>query len=236
MGRQRFLGSVEVGNAKSNSEAVNLRQVKDLINRYVKETVRVATVGELTGEYQNGTITLEAPVTEIDGVTLVEGDRILVKDQIDKTQNGVYVFNDGVTFTRSEDCSEKQILMNNTIIPVSEGTVNADTKYVLTSDGTLTIGTSNLIFVRDITAQKASINVAKGEIDGDGSTKSFNVSHNHDLTDPEAYILIIKDKAGNDVITDNAPTNSNESNSITVTFAAAPSVGEKFKVFVVGLE
>ena len=90
-GKHVFRGTVEVPQAKTNKEAVNLGQVKDLVNRYNKEPVIVATTAELTCTYTTGVLTLDSALTTLDGVTLAENDAVLVKDQADKTQNGIYV-------------------------------------------------------------------------------------------------------------------------------------------------
>ena len=68
-GKHVFKGTVEVPQAKTNAEAVNLGQVKDLVNRYNKEPVRVATTADLAGSYATGVLTLTSPLTTLDGVT-----------------------------------------------------------------------------------------------------------------------------------------------------------------------
>ena len=236
-GKHVFGGTIEVPQAKNNAEAVNLGQVKDLVNRYNKEPVRVATTSELTGSYATGVLTLGTPITTLDGITLADGDAILVKDQTDKTQNGIYTIDaTGAILTRRDDFSEGKVILNNTFVNVMEGTANGDTRWTIVSDGVLTVNTSNITFVKDIDTASSSINVVKGSITGDDTTTAFNVAHNLNLTDANAYILLIKDSAGNTVYADDVPTTSNEANSITVTFSTAPVLGEVYKVFILGLE
>lgn len=236
-GKHIFGGTVEVPQAKTNKEAVNLGQVKDLVDRYNKEPVRVATTAELTGTYATGVLTLGTAITTLDGVTLAENDSILVKDQTDKTQNGVYTIDaTGAILTRREDFTEGKAILNNTFVNVMEGTANGDTRWTIVSDGVLTVGSSNITFVKDIDTASSSINVVKGSITGDNVTTSFNIAHNLNLTDVNAYLLLIKDANGNNIYADDVPTTSNESNSITVTFSTAPATGETYKVFVLGLE
>ena len=236
-GKHVFKGVVEVPQAKTNAEAVNLGQVKDLVNRYNKEPVRVATTSDLAGSYAAGVLTLSSPLTTLDGVTLADGDAVLVKDQNDKTQNGIYVIDaTGNTLTRREDFKEGKTILNNTFVNVMEGTANGDTRWTIVSDGALTVNSSNITFVKDIDTASSSIKVAKGSITGDDATTAFNIAHNLNLTDANAYILMIKDSAGNTVYADDMPTTSNEANSITVTFSAAPAMGETYKAFVLGLE
>ena len=236
-GKHVFKGTVEVPQAKTNKEAVNLGQVKDLVNRYNKEPVRVATTAELTGSYATGVLTLGSPLTTLDGVTLADGDAVLVKDQSDKTQNGIYVIDaTGNTLTRRDDFAEGKTILNNTFVNVMEGTANGDTRWTIVSDGALKVNTSNISFVKDIDTAASSVKVAKGSITGDDSTTVFNIAHNLNLKDANAYILMIKDNAGNTIYADDVPTTSNEANSITVTFSAAPATGEIYKAFVLGLE
>ena len=236
-GKHVFKGTVEVPQAKTNAEAVNLGQVKDIVNRYNKEPVRVATTADLAGSYATGVLTLSTPLTTLDGVTLADGDAILVKDQSDKTQNGIYTIDaTGSILTRREDFKEGKTILNNTFVNVMEGTANGDTRWTIVSDGVITVNSSNITFVKDIDTASSSIKVAKGSITGDDATTAFNIAHNLNLTDANAYILMIKDSAGNTVYADDVPTTSNEANSITVTFSVAPAMGETYKAFIMGLE
>ncbi len=81
----------------------------------------------------------------IDGVVLVAGDRVLVKDQTTGSQNGIYVAAAGA-WSRSTDADDGMELNSGVIVPVESGTVNADTQWMLTSDGAITIGTTSLVF------------------------------------------------------------------------------------------
>lgn len=85
-----------------------------------------------------------APST-LDGVTLASTNRILLKDQTNATENGIYVFNGaGNALTRSLDADSGVELANKTI-PVNQGTENADAWYKIIND-TITLGTTNIIF------------------------------------------------------------------------------------------
>ena len=91
-GKHVFRGVVEVPYAKDTEQAVNLGQVRDLLNRYNKEPVNVATTTELlvaSVDNTTGDLTLVKNLDTIDSVTLSVDDSILVKDQLDKTLNGV---------------------------------------------------------------------------------------------------------------------------------------------------
>ena len=75
----------------------------------------------------------------IDGVTLVSGDRVLVKDQTAPAENGVYV-SDGTGLTRALDADTAQDLDGGTFVFVEEGT-NANNGFVTTHQGEPVIDT-----------------------------------------------------------------------------------------------
>lgn len=112
-----------------------------------------------------GNITLSGEQI-VDGIALTAGERVLVKDQTDATQNGVYIVNAGA-WTRSEDADTGAELTNAFAVFVEQGTVNADSGWVLTTDGAITIGTTGLDFVQFTGLGQVTA--------GDGLTKSGNV-------------------------------------------------------------
>lgn len=232
---------VSVVKATKDTSIAQWGQVKELVHKYNKETCRVATTGELTGTYADGVLTLDAAITTIDDITLAENDRILVKDQLDATQNGIYTVDaTGGVLTRAEDFLSGSILMNNTTVPVAEGTSNGDTKWVLVSDGALVVDTASLIFNKDV--GDTGIKKAHGTFTGDGTTTEFAVVHNFNLTSTHAYQIIVRgiDSADNegvkDIIVDHAPTTGAEANSITISFDNAPTATETFDVYLLCLE
>jgi hypothetical protein len=90
-------------------------------------------------------VTISGPGTAIDGVTLSNGDRVLLKNQSTGSQNGVYIFNgSGSAMTRATDGDAGSELVSATF-PIREGTANADTWWTVTND-TITIGTTVLTF------------------------------------------------------------------------------------------
>ena len=121
----------------------------------VKASVRVATTANLAGTYDNsaGTITAGSNgAIAVDGVTLTANDRILVKDQTTQTQNGFYKVtatgSGGAAFvlTRTPDADAASELTGGAFTFVEEGTANADNGYVLTTNGTPTLGTTAITF------------------------------------------------------------------------------------------
>ena len=102
----------------------------------VKASVRAATTTNIT-------IATALNVGDtIDGVTLADGDRVLVKDQTDASENGIY--SAGATPARSTDADSAAELTGGTFTFVEEGTSNADNGYVFTHNGTPTLGSTDL--------------------------------------------------------------------------------------------
>lgn len=80
----------------------------------------------------------------IDGVTLVDGDRVLVKDQSDQTQNGIYTVAASPARSTAEDTGAE---LASTAYLVREGTVNGNFAFVCAQDS-ITIGATSITFVQ----------------------------------------------------------------------------------------
>lgn len=88
----------------------------------------------------------------VDGVALAVGDRILVKDQADAKQNGIYqvtVVGTGAngTWIRASDFDENADIKAGALVVVTEGTAQADTVWELSTNDPIVLGTSNINFV-----------------------------------------------------------------------------------------
>ena len=75
-------------------------------------------------------------------MTLADGDRVLVKDQTDASENGIYVV--AATPARATDADTAAEFTGGTFTFVEEGTSNADNGYVFTHNGTPTLGSTDL--------------------------------------------------------------------------------------------
>lgn len=119
-----------------------------------KAPVRVATIaaGTLAMSFENGDI--------VDGVTLVTGDRILIKNQSTASENGIYVVAASGTPTRATDANTGSVLVNAGVF-VSEGTSNADTLWTCSTNAPITVGSTGLTFTQlNTTAFVVSANEA----------------------------------------------------------------------------
>ena len=144
-------GTVDVSSARITSvatptggtDAANKNYVDaQLQGLDVKNSVRVATTanGTLSSAFANG--------QTVDGVTLATNDRILIKDQSTGSENGIYTVNASGAPTRATDFDADSEVTGGTFFFVEEGTVNADNGFVMTNDGSVTVGTTALVFTQ----------------------------------------------------------------------------------------
>lgn len=127
--------------------------------------VRVEAAGPLNATYNNGTAGVGATLTNagtqtalvLDGVTLSVNDRVLCYDQVDQTQNGVYVVTNvgsGSTnwvLTRATDADTYGVANPNKLAQgsyfyVQQGDTAAGESYVCSTVGTITFGTTAITF------------------------------------------------------------------------------------------
>ena len=132
----------------------------------VHEPVAAATTANLTATYNNGVSGVGATLTNagaqaafaVDGYTALLNDRILVKNQSNAAQNGVYTvttLGSGSTnwvLTRSTDMDVAGSGANNLgpgdYFFVIKGTLGAGTSWVVTTELPITIGTTPVTFVQ----------------------------------------------------------------------------------------
>jgi hypothetical protein len=109
---------------------------------YVDAFVEGLHIHESVAATTEENINLASPPSTIDGVTLVEGMRILVKDQTNATQNGIYVFEDG-SLVRAEDHDTAAEIQAGDFVFVSGGTLYGATGWVQVNNVD-TLGTDSI--------------------------------------------------------------------------------------------
>lgn len=121
-----------------DTERLNKRQRDTLW----KQPVRVATTA-------NGTLaTAFDDASSVDGVTLAEGDRILLKDQTAGAVNGIYNVQKSGAPVRSEDSDVNEEMRSGVQVAVEEGTTNKGRVYMLTTFNPIVVGTTVLTFTQ----------------------------------------------------------------------------------------
>lgn len=124
-----------------------------------------------------GNVSLAAPGTTLDGITLSNPMRILLKDQTAPAENGIYVWTaSGAALTRALDADSWDELSGSTVT-VQRGTVNADRVYRITADDGGTLGTTAVT--------TSQVGGGAGKTAGNGLTEdgsSYNVGGGTGIT------------------------------------------------------
>src|SRR5262245_17232724 len=92
-------------------------------------------------------VTISGPGSTIDGITMAANDRVLLKDQSTGSQNGIYIWNGAaVAMTRATDANTSAEVTPGMFTFIEQGTTNADSGWVLTTDAPITLDTPSLVF------------------------------------------------------------------------------------------
>ena len=132
-----------LGTPSSSSDAAT----KAYVDSYAEGLhIHASAVAATTGNVNIST-GLEAGDV-VDGITLVAGNRVLVKDQTAAAENGIYVVQASGAALRAADFDQPSEVDGGDFIFVTGGTVNDNTGWVQTSTGVVTIGTDPIYFTQ----------------------------------------------------------------------------------------
>jgi hypothetical protein len=186
MGANRITNIGTPTQATDASTKAYVDSVKQALD--IKDSCRVATEAAISGTYNNGTSGVGATLTygsngaiSVDGVTLVANNRVLVKDQSDAKQNGIYFVStvgDGsnaAVLTRALDADSSADVTGGLFTFIEEGSTNADAGFVLSNvTGSATLGTTNIGFTQFSGAGSVTAGAGLGKT---GNTLSVNVDN-----------------------------------------------------------
>lgn len=218
-------------------DAATYGQLQAIANgRDFKDAVRVASTANVA--------TLSGLLT-IDGVTVVAGDRVLLKNQTTGSQNGIYSAASG-TWTRATDADSSAKVTSGMSVMVEEGTANGDTQWTLTTNNPITLATTALVFAQTgagtTYTQGTGIAISGGSIAidpavvsrkyasniGDNSATSIAVTHS--LGTLDVIVQVVEISTGATVECDVV---RNSTSQVTLGFAVAPTTAQ-FRVLVQG--
>lgn len=228
---------------------------------YVDGAVQTAAAGidpkESCNAATTANITLSGTQT-IDGVSVVAGNRVLVKDQTTASANGIYLVSAGA-WTRTADASQGT-LTSGALTLILAGTTHAGSQWYLNTADPITVGTTSLTWVQF--SAGASYTFSNGLLNTAGtitvkpdtgilvsatgvavdpavvtrkysttlatSATSYTVTHNLNTQDVS---VILRNLSTNDI--EYASFNVPTVNTVTVTFSTAPAANA-YRVTVLG--
>jgi hypothetical protein len=149
-----------------------------------KQSVRVATTAN---------ITLSGAQT-IDGVSVIAGDRVLVKNQSTGSQNGIYVAASGA-WTRATDADASAEVTTGLTVVVEEGTVAGGHPYILTTANPITLGTTALVFtqISTVPPDAVSLEISGGSIRRAALTGDITAAAGSNTTAIAAGVIVDTD-------------------------------------------
>jgi hypothetical protein len=211
-------GTVDVGSARITSLATPTQSTDAATKAYVdatttgldvKQSVRMSTTANLTatasGTGLGKTLTNSGTqaVFAVDGVTAVVGDRVLVKNQTTSENNGIYTVTTVGTvstnwvLTRATDADNSTPTTEVTpgmFTFIEEGSSLANTGWVLSTTGTITLDTTGLTFTQ---FSGAGTYLASNGVQLIGNTFSVNLGTNSSLTTTGGTLQVNSTIAGN---------------------------------------
>ena len=137
--------TLQAGTPSADADVTTKNYVDGLVASgvYWKESVKCATTTaiDITADLENG--------DSIDGITLVTGDRVLVKNQTgdNAPQNGIYIVVASGTASRSSDMSGADQFSGSAMF-CEQGTVNGDQGFTCTNNGAVVVGTTDIAFTQ----------------------------------------------------------------------------------------
>lgn len=210
------------------------------------DPVRVESPVNLVATYDNGTAGVGATLTNagdqdfliIDGITLSETDRVLIYQQANTAHNGIYTVTDTgsantawvltrTTDTDSYSPSDPAALGRGDAFFVKEGNTGAGELYVMTTEGSITFGTTGILF-----SQIASTQIYQAGLGLSLDGVTFNVNVDNSSIEIDNDLLRVKASGitnamiANPSITFAAETGTSDPVSLgeTVTFSAGEGI------------
>jgi hypothetical protein len=211
---------VNVATPSNGTDGANKNYVDNLIAGLnalfdSKGSVKAATTGN---------ITISNPGTAVfDGITLSNGDRLLVRAQSAPAENGIYIFNgSGVALTRSTDMDAWGEVPG-ALVAVEEGTTYADQLFLCTSNAGGTLGTTAINWNSiNAAAGLTESNFVDNEVPSgtiNGSNTAFTLANTPIAGSVKLYLNGVRQEAG--------AGNDYTISGATITMLDAPLAGDK---------
>lgn len=132
-----------VGRPEELDDAISLRFFEERVGTLPalsRDSVKAGTQGNNIIDLLN-----QAPGV-LDGYALQQGDRVLVKDQTNAVENGIYLVEDVGTGVNGKWVRANDLLQPGTNVYIENGTVNSTHSYQITTAGPIVAGVTSLTF------------------------------------------------------------------------------------------
>lgn len=187
-----------LGSPSNADDATSRSWVEDYVTSQLtalnwKASVKAATTGALVGAYNYAsgviTFTSNGAFPSVDGIAINQGEYILVKNESNAAYNGIYTLTTAgsggaaAVLTRRSDFDDSSSILNSSVVSVSQGTNNGDTAWMLTTNGAVTVGTTNLSFAAiSAGVDNSTLPQSLGSAAAGNSTLAAPANHVHPTT------------------------------------------------------
>ncbi len=212
-----------LANPSASSDAANKSYVDTQVSSLnqvfkIKPNCRAATTGN---------ITISNPGTAVfDGITLTTDEYLLVKSQTSAAENGIYAFATSSTALVRISQMDAWVEVNGAITTVDEGTANADTMWMCSSNAGGTIGSTAITWTQIPTSPGYSnSNFVDKEVPSgliNGSNAAFTMANSPTSGSEHVYL--------NGILQESGSGNDYTISGANITMLTAPLTGEKLVV------
>ena len=150
----------------------------------IKESVRVCAESNID-------LSSSTDPNPVDGVTLADGDRVLLKQQTDGTENGIYVAStatDPTTWARSDDADEDTEVTSGLFVFVEAGNTHTNQGFVLSTNDPITLGATSLTFTQFSGAE--SFTAGSGITQTNNTISHTDTSSQSDVTSASGSAIV----------------------------------------------
>lgn len=194
---------VNIADPVDPSDAATKGYVDNAVSaaKNIKSPVRVVSTSDL----------LLAGPEMLDGVAVVDGDRVLVTGQSTPEENGIYVVDTGGSWTRATDADDDAEMTSGFLVPVLEGG-SGPSLWAHTTLTAVTVGTTPLAFSKvGAPSGTTALPFYLAERDGDGAVR--NSRSGVGVTQSDDVVGLVLDPS-------DAATAGNPQNSPTIVLRA----------------
>lgn len=145
--------NISLNGSNTITNVPNPTSANQIANKsFVEASIQGLTIkgaSEATTNGSNIDLTSATDPNPIDGFTLSNGNRVLLKDQTDATENGIYVANtatDPTTWTRATDFDEDSEVVENSLTFIQNGTQNGGSRFIVKSSDPISVGSDGIVW------------------------------------------------------------------------------------------
>lgn len=197
---------ISVSNNTSLGSGSDVVPTQLAVKTYVDNVSQGLQVKAAVEAGTTGNVTLSGEQT-IDDISLVTGDRVLVKDQTDPTENGIYVVDSGA-WSRSADADSWPELVAAYVL-ILDGTVNGGNSYFCSAQAGGTIGVDDVDWtIFSTSVQTTAVNVGSSGV-GVFDNKNGNILEFRKINPASSRVSITLDAPGQKIDIDIAEAQLN---------------------------